>query len=105
MSFSDELISDLDVFFNEEEFAETHEFDGDNIQCVIDDDLLQENKLKSTDGIYKGVKMFHVKASQLKGKPITNGDKLTFDGEYYYVTDCVDTNGVYTITLSANKEV
>lgn len=104
MSFLDDVENDLNnVFMNAEEFATEHEFDGKTITCVVDDDLLAQNKLKSGEGLYKGVKTFHVSTKQLEGQPAVDG-RFSFDNEYYYVTDCLENAGMYTITLSKNKE-
>ena len=104
MSFKDDILSDLDnVFFNLNEFATEHTFDGKAIVCVLDDDLLEENRLKSSTGIYKGVKMFHVSKNQLEGRPAIGG-RFAFDDENYFVSDCKETDGMYTITLSKTKE-
>ena len=104
MTFREDIQNDLEnVFFNELEFATEHIFDGQPIICVLDDDLLQENKLKSATGTYKGVKMFHVSANQLQGRPAIGG-RFAFDNENYYVTDCNESDGMYTITLSKTKE-
>lgn len=103
MNFLDELENDLNnTFMNAEEFATTHEFDGKSIICVVDDDALTQNKMKHSEGTYKGVKVIHVSSSQLEGKPAVDG-RFTFDGEYYYVSDCKENCGMYTITLSKNK--
>lgn len=104
MGFLEDMDKDLDeVFMNSEEFSTTHEFDGKPITCVVDDDLNAQNKQKTVDGLYKGVKTFHVSAKQLEGKPAIDG-RFSFDGEFYYITDCLDNAGMYTITLSKNKE-
>lgn len=104
MSFKDDILNDLDnVFFNELEFATEHEFDGKPIICVVDDDLLQEKKLKSATGTYSGVKTIHVSTNQLEGKPVV-GSRFSFDSLKYYIKECIESDGLYTITLSANKE-
>lgn len=50
MRFKDEIAADLDaVFFELDEFAETHRVEGKDITCVLDTD---RGKLKSNGGEY-----------------------------------------------------
>ena len=81
--------------------ADKSVFDGYLIVCIVDDDLLKQNKLKSET--YKGTKMIHVPKCQLKGVPIPYGDFVTFDGRSYTVTDVDDNAGMLTITLDINR--
>lgn len=104
MTLKDDIKKDIqNVFMNEEEFAEQHEFDGDLVTCIVDDDLLKQNKLKSET--YKGTKMIHVPKCQLKGVPIPYGDFVTFDGRSYTVTDVDNNAGMVTITLDTNRSL
>lgn len=101
MTLKEEIFKDIDnVFMNEDEFADKHEFDGEIITCIVDDDLLIENQKKSE--LFKGDKIIHVAKDSLKGMPIANSTFITFDREYYKVIDVSDNMGMLTITLEKN---
>lgn len=102
MSFKDEIADDLAIFLDEEEFAETHNIEGKDVVCIVDDDALQEQKIKSATGTYTGKKLIHVKGTALEGRPAVDG-KLFFDGKPYTVKDCIDNNGMLSITLDIIK--
>lgn len=101
MSFRDEILSDLhDVFINEDEHATLHTIDGKKVICIVDDDKLSENKIKS--GTYKGTKMIHVPLMDLDGLYV-QGASIEFDGEPFVVSEVVDSDGMITLTLDINS--
>lgn len=102
MSLKDELENDLSEFLNEDEFAEIHNIEGENIVCIVDDDSLQQQKIKSAAGTYVGKKLIHVKRTALKGRPAVDA-RLLFDGKHYTVKDCIDNDGMLSITLDTIK--
>ncbi|KJF27911.1 hypothetical protein [Clostridium aceticum] len=107
-NFKDFLSSDLDnVFFNEDEFAETHTVDGKEMKVIVDNDALTERKLSSrtskpSDGVYVGDILFHVMAKVYEGRPAI-GKILKFDGKLYRISDFQEEEGMYTITIVRNK--
>lgn len=102
MTFKDEIANDLSEFFNEDEFADYHNIEGDNVLCIVDDDSLQQQKIKSATGTYTGTKLIHVKRTALKGRPAVDA-RLLFDGKTYTVKDCIDNDGMLSITLDIVK--
>lgn len=50
--FKDYISSDLDMFFNLDEFAEEHNIDGKTMAVIIDNDMLQRRKMSQADGTY-----------------------------------------------------
>lgn len=102
MNFKEQLNEDLDVFFNTDEFSETHNINGKDISITPDEDLLKERKAKFAEGTYLGSLLFHVKKEELDFEPII--DKLIkYDKEPKFITDCQENMGVYTITIGENK--
>lgn len=100
MSLRDEILSDLhEVFMNEDEHATLHTIDGKEILCIVDDDKLSDNKIKS--GTYKGTKMVHVPLLDLEGLYV-EGAHIEFDGEPYIVSEVIDSDGMITLTLDIN---
>lgn len=102
----DYLSSDLDTFLNTDEFAETHDIDGRQVDCVIDIDILQQLKYKdqqaSYDGVYNSTKVLFVKAADMPDRPVS-GQHIRVDGKLYLVKDCPEDGGMLEITLEANE--
>lgn len=98
--FKDYLKKDLNIFINQNEFAEEHNIDGQDISIVVDNDKLKEIKIKSLDGTYAGDVLFYIKKSNLEEKPAI-GQRMEFDYELYSVSSIEEDNEIYTITLEA----
>ena len=54
------------------------------------------------DGIYKNQKLIFVAASDFGPLP-KQGSLLTLDKRTYRVADAIDEDGIYSITLEANR--
>ena len=100
-NFKDFLAADLATFMNPDEFAETHDIDGQQIACIVDSDILKERG-QSVPGVYAGGKMLFVKTSDLEDRPVP-GQYLRLDGKLYVVADCNESGGMLEITLGANE--
>lgn len=105
-SFKDIIQRDIEeVFFNLDEFSDTHIIDGQSMTAMIDDmeNIEREKRMKShMDGIHARQILLYVKSAQFGALP-AQGRILTLDSRKYLVIDAVDENGVYTITLEANR--
>lgn len=97
----DYLSSDLDTFLNTDEFAETHDIDGRQVDCVIDSDILKGIQ-PAVDGVYASNILLYVKLSDIVERPVVR-QHLRLDGELYLVTDCNLVGGMLEITLEANE--
>lgn len=102
MTFNELVQKDINIFLNPGEFSTEHTFDGQKLNCIVDDDKLSEQNLKNAIGTYKGNKLLHIARADLKGRP-KNGARVEFDKKIYTVTDCVENDGIFTITLDINK--
>ena len=106
LSFKAAIESDVSaVFFDLEEFADTHEVDGKNIPAMIDDmeHVNREKRFKShMDGIHARQVLLYVSAADFGPLP-AQGRLLTLDGRRYSVVDATDEGGVYAISLEANR--
>ena len=89
-SFKEVMKDDVNnTFMNVDEFADMHTVD--------------EKKMKSNmDGVYVKQKLIYVKADDFGPLPAI-GRQIVFDGKRYMVTDSTDEDGVYTITMEANR--
>jgi hypothetical protein len=97
--------SDLETFFNNNEFAEIHNIDGLDVPAIVDSDILKirsNNKSEQYDGVYSGVVAVFVKASDLPERPVF-GQHIRLDGKLYLVKECNEDMGVLEIILEANE--
>lgn len=113
-AFKEQVSSDIqNTFFNSadrDEFTSVHTIDGVSYTDVIVDQLeqvdrqkrLQKNTYKYGDAMFLKEIMFYIpKLVYGKGLP-SIGRAMIFDGRTYIVTDAIDEDGVYSISLEAN---
>lgn len=105
--FKDYVQSDVSsVFFNQQEFADTHNIDGKDIPVVIDADTSKEENVNggSMYATHSGVMLsefaIFVRTADIE-KPVIS-QHIFLDNARYIVTDVQETAGVYQITLGAN---
>lgn len=106
MSFKEILESDVhEVFMNVDEFSDMHVVNGKKMAVQIDsnEQIEREKRMNQhMDGIYKNQKLIYVAASDFGNLP-AQGSKLTLDGKMYTVSDAVSEDGIYSITIEANR--
>lgn len=95
----DYFVSDMDTFLNQDEFAEIHDINGQNIPCIVDRDVLKQ---RVSEGVYSAELVLFVKETDLGYRPVT-GQHLRLDNELYLVYDCAENAGMLEITLEANR--
>ncbi len=101
MTLKDTIRSDnYNVFMNIGEMADSHLIDEREVICIVDNEQLQDNKIKS--GTYKGQLLIHVPLNSLQGKYV-QGAAINFDDEDYIVADVVESDGMITMTLDVNE--
>lgn len=111
-AFKDQVDSDISlVFLNCEEFAETHNLNGLECECIIQSPTTHEKFITGADydgyeGIYGNTLIIHVKQSEIaelpeERKPI-EGQIFRVDNVIYKVIDCVEEMGMITITLGGS---
>lgn len=105
MGFKEQLLEDLDsVFFNPNEFAETHMINGSEASVIVDNDKLAElfiSKDTHTDQLFTDSIMFSVRKKELDFEPVP-GQYIKYDGEGYIITDVKTDDASYIIVLGAN---
>lgn len=105
MNFKDTVLNDInDVFFNSDEFAESHNIDGRVVSCIVDNDRLMERSKKEFDGIYVGEMLIFVKATDI-GRELTQGMPLIVDNKQMYIFSVREDDGIYEIILNRNSGV
>lgn len=110
MTFKDQIQEDIGkVFFNPDEFSELHSVNGKKIPCMIDNmehidrqKRYMYNRSLYADGVYLKEVLIYVKAEDYGPLP-RNGALLTMDGKGYKVTDTIEENGIYSISLERNQ--
>ena len=106
MSFKDIIEDDVHgVFMNPQEFSEMHTVNGVEMAVQIDSNEQIEREKRFNqhmDGIYLNEKLIYVAASDFGPLP-KQGSILTLDKRTYRVADAVSEDGVYSITIEANR--
>ena len=106
MTFKEIVKNDVrQVFMNLDEFSETHTINGKEMPVQIDsnEQIEREKRLnQNMDGIYKNQKLISVSAEEFGPMP-KQGAMLNMDGRKYKVEHAIHEDGVYSITLGANR--
>lgn len=106
MTFKEIIRADIsDVFLNIDEFAVEHVINGRSMPALVDNNELieREKKAKSDmDGVNVKTTLIYVRARNFGALPPV-GYHLTLDSMSYIVLDAINEDGVYSITLEANR--
>lgn len=105
MTFKDIIRNDIDLFVNQDEFADIHLIDGKEMPVMIDNNEQVEREKRMTqhmDGIYKKQMLIYVKKSDYGVLPAI-GKILNLDGRVYKIMDAIDEDGIFSISLEANR--
>lgn len=106
MGFKDIIKADVhNVFLNLEEFADTHTVNGTDMAILIDNNEQIEREKRNNqnmDGIFTNQRLIYVAASDFGPLP-KQGSLLTLDKRTFRVADAIDEDGIYSITLEANR--
>ncbi len=98
MTFADQVISDLPVFFNTDEHAGSHLLGALAIIAVVTTDTRQPvNPGEPWDGLSAARLKVYVPTADITRPAI--GSITTLDGEAVHVIDTTEADGVLTITL------
>lgn len=109
-AFKDQIAADNSiVFLNLDEFADMHTINGERMPVIIDSNEMidrekryQYKRSLYADGVFLKELLIYVKASDFGNLPAV-GRILVFDGKTYTISDAIDEDGVYSISLEANK--
>jgi hypothetical protein len=102
MSLKDVISQDLNIFFNNMEFAEPHNINGRVLNIVVDNDQLMFRSKKEYDGISVGEILYYVSAVDY-GKAPTIEEIQIFDNRPMQVFDFREVDGIYEIILKRNE--
>ncbi|MCM1307575.1 MAG: hypothetical protein NC223_03150 [Butyrivibrio sp.] len=106
MEFREQLLEDLDsVFFNAEEFAESHMINGSEVNIVVDNDKLAElylSKGTHTEQLFTDSILFYVRKRDLGFEPVP-GQCINYDDRVFLISDVKTDDESYTIVMGANE--
>ena len=94
---------DLAVFLNSEEFGESVVIDGEAVTVVRDDDLTIERTQgpPQPDALWSERTVLHLRADAIT-RPV-EGQRLTVDGDQWYVQQVSEAEGVLELTLERQE--
>lgn len=102
MEFKEQVAADLDaVFFNSEEFAESHTINGVEVEIIVDNDKLVElyiSKDTHTEELFTDSILFYIRKKDLDFEPVPN-QYLEYDGRDYVISNVNDEGECYAIIM------
>lgn len=105
-AFKDIIKEDVKVtFLNIEEFSDMHTVNGKEMPVQVDSNEQIEREKRFNqyiDGIYTNQKLIYVSAADFGPMP-KQGSILNLDGKILRVADAIEEDGVYSITVEANR--
>lgn len=105
-SFKELIQQDIsNVFLNLDEFGQEHMINGKPMIAIIDDmeHIEREKRFNQhMDGLFVKQVLLYVRAEDFGPLPKI-GRLIKLDGRDYRVADAIDEDGLYSITLEANK--
>lgn len=104
-TFKELLSEDVNQFMSINEFGDKRTIDGKPMTVIVDDNEIieREKATKSNmDGVYTRQKLIYVKADEFGPMPAL-GRLITMDNRKYLVIEATDEQGIYAITMEANK--
>ena len=103
MNFKSMVALDIDkVFFNESEFADQHDINGQWLPCIIDQDVTQGADA-SLEGVFLNAISIYLKAGSLDDRPKEN-EPIYVDDRLYFVRSVSDESGCWVIVAEANNQ-
>lgn len=110
MTFKEQIAKDnRNIFLNLDEFGELHIVNGKRMAVLIDNyeqiDREKRYQLKHSpyaDGVFVKELLIYVRESDFGNMPRI-GSMVKFDGKSYTVSDVINEDGIFSISLEANK--
>lgn len=104
--FKDIIREDIGTtFLNSDEFSDIHTVNGKQMPVQVDNNEQIEREKRMSqhmDGIYMNQKLIYVAAKDYGPLP-KQGTMIKLDNKLYSCADAIDEDGVYSITLEANR--
>lgn len=101
--FKDLVQNDIeDVFLNLDEFAETHNINGDTVRCILDKVINEAHGEDAFVGVFVNQLTLYVKTGDILTPE--EGDLLRVDGSNHIVKSVNEEMGVLVIVADANNQ-
>ena len=102
MEFKEQLAYDLDnTFFNNDEFADIHKIDNEEVSIILLDATLKENQKYTEEGIIQGDFAYSVKIEDIEEPE--PGEFQNFDGYSCIVAGVTKLTNTYKVILQINR--
>lgn len=107
-TFKEIIQTDIsNTFMNDLEFADLHNVDGKSMKVIVDNNehIEREKRVSQkliVDGMYVKQVLIYISGEEYGPLP-AQGKQLALDGKRYRVADAIDEDGLYSITLEANR--
>ncbi|MBR1476878.1 MAG: hypothetical protein IJ608_02815 [Lachnospiraceae bacterium] len=109
MTFKEQVqLDNAKVFLNFDEFAIKETINGKEMLCIVDNNEMIEretrynHKGEYSDGVFAKQLLIYVLSEEFGALPAI-GRVLTFGKKQYRITDAIDEDGIYSLSLEANK--
>lgn len=110
MTFKEQIAQDnTNIFLNLDEFADMHSVNKKRMRVLFDSNEMidrekryQYKRSLYADGVYLKELLIYVRKEDFGELPPV-GRTLLLDGKTYIISDAIDEDGIYSITLEANK--
>lgn len=110
MTFKEQIAQDnTNIFLNLDEFADMHSVNKKKMRVLFDSNEMidrekryQYKRSLYADGVYLKELLIYVRKEDFGDLPAV-GRTLLLDGATYIISDAIDEDGIYSITLEANK--
>lgn len=102
MTLAETILADNEnVFFEIDDFAETHRIDGKNVEVSIDSDRLDELKKNGNIAVDGADLMFFVRSRDVR--KVNPGSIMNFDGKECKVVYWTENKGVSSVYLQQRR--
>lgn len=105
-AFKEQIAKDVkNTFLNTDEFSDVHQVNGVEMPVQVDniEQIEREKRAnQNADGIFTQQKLIYVRSADFGPLP-KQGSLLKLDKRNYRVMDAIDEDGVYSITIEANR--
>lgn len=99
-TLKEQMLNDIHVFFNPDEFGEEHKINDDMITIMIDNEFLKELKSNKAEGLMKAEVLFFIATNDVNF-PKSDKAKLILDDKLYKITSYQEHVGVSQVILEA----
>lgn len=108
--FKEQIAADnKNIFMNLDEFSDIHTINGKEMPVQVDSNEMIDREKRYqykrnlyADGVYLKELLIYVLAEDFGPLPAV-GRTLTFDKKTYVISDAIDEDGIYSLSLEANK--